>query len=353
MRRLTKREQLQESVKALDAFTKVDPDLNIEEKSSGGGLTTLVATALIIGLVFSEVSYYRTVDIEYDYSVDTDLTHRELVLHVDVTVATACEHLGADYVDVTQRLTESQRHLELEPAHFELSPNQEEWFEQWHADKERESEQGLDSLNRFLHGTMREPMPPAAPEIGTRPDACRVHGDMPISKVAANFHITPGKSIETRRGHTHLASRVPEGALNLSHRVDRFSFSDEAVGAHALEGDLKISSTGRHMYQYFLTIVPSTAHRIGAERPYRSNQYSVRELERPLQPGTGIPGIYFRYDFAPVGVHVKESNRSVAGFLVRLCGIIGGIVSTSGMLHRLIQQARTSYNRVTAVAPVR
>ena len=36
---------------------------------------------------------------------------------------------------------------------------------------------GLDSLERFLHGSRRPPMPAAAPEIGTDPDACRIVGE--------------------------------------------------------------------------------------------------------------------------------------------------------------------------------
>lgn len=52
-------------------------------------------------------------------------------------------------------------------------------------------------------------MPGRAPEIGTDPDSCRISGMLPITKVAANFHITAGKSIHHARGHSHMAMNVP------------------------------------------------------------------------------------------------------------------------------------------------
>lgn len=61
MRRLTKREKLRETVKSFDAFTKVEPDMNIQQTSTGGALTTIVASSLILFLVVSELMYYQMV----------------------------------------------------------------------------------------------------------------------------------------------------------------------------------------------------------------------------------------------------------------------------------------------------
>ena len=40
---------------------------------------------------------------------------------------------------------------------------------------------------------------------GSDGSACRVHGSVPIAKVAGNLHITPGKSLQLGGGaHAHL-----------------------------------------------------------------------------------------------------------------------------------------------------
>lgn len=43
-----------------------------------------------------------------------------------------------------------------------------------------------------------------------------------------------------------------------------------------------------------------------------------------------ILGIFFKYDMSSIMVRVESRHRSFWGFLVRLCGIVGGIFATSG-----------------------
>jgi len=82
-------------------------------------------------------------------------------LTLDITVAMKCEMLGVDYVDVSGASKDAGQIMTMEKAHFELSPNQQEWVEKWANLKKQEGSRGLDSLNRFLHGSLREPMPTA------------------------------------------------------------------------------------------------------------------------------------------------------------------------------------------------
>ena len=49
------------------------------------------------------------------------------------------------------------------------------------------------------------------------------------------------------------------------------------------------------------------------------------------QNSHGTPGIFFKYDVSALKVEVLESHESVIGFLTRLCGIIGGVFTCSGM----------------------
>ena len=48
------------------------------------------------------------------------------------------------------------------------------------------------------------------------------------------------------------------------------------------------------------------------------------------QGSHGVPGIFIKYDMSPFTVKVTEEHRPIWQFLVRLCGIIGGVFATSG-----------------------
>ena len=50
----------------------------------------------------------------------------------------------------------------------------------------------------------------------------------------------------------------------------------------------------------------------------------------------GVPGIFVKYDLSPLKVTVLEQHKPYWQFLVRLCGIIGGIFATSGKNHYII-----------------
>jgi len=43
-------------------------------------------------------------------------------------------------------------------------------------------------------------------------------------------------------------------------------------------------------------------------------------------------GIFFKYDMSSIMVRVESRHRSFWGFLVRLCGIVGGMFATSGKI---------------------
>ncbi|KAK5895770.1 hypothetical protein CgunFtcFv8_009434 [Champsocephalus gunnari] len=50
----------------------------------------------------------------------------------------------------------------------------------------------------------------------------------------------------------------------------------------------------------------------------------------------GVSGIFIKYDTSSLMVTVSEQHMPLWQFLVCLCGIIGGIFSTTGMLHGLV-----------------
>ncbi|KAG7225618.1 hypothetical protein INR49_005024 [Caranx melampygus] len=95
--------------------------------------------------------------------------------------------------------------------------------------------------------------------------------------------------------------------------------------------------TDNQMFQYFITVVPTrlNTYKISAD----THQFSVTERERVINHAAGshgVSGIFVKYDTSSLMVTVSEQHMPLWQFLVRLCGIVGGIFSTTGMLHGLV-----------------
>lgn len=167
------------------------------------------------------------------------------------------------------------------------------------------------------------------------PDACRIRGHLYVNKVAGNFHITVGKAIPHPRGHAHLAALVNHDSYNFSHRIDHLSFGELVPGIiNPLDGTEKIALDHNQMFQYFITIVPTKlqTYKISAD----THQFAVTERERVINHAAGshgVSGIFMKYDLSSLMVTVTEEHMPFWQFFVRLCGIVGGIFSTTGMLH--------------------
>ncbi|XP_037306429.1 endoplasmic reticulum-Golgi intermediate compartment protein 2 [Pungitius pungitius] len=334
MRRLTKKKALT-LVKELDAFPKV-PESYVESTASGGTVS-LIAFTLMAVLAFLEFFVYRNTWMNYEYEVDKDFTSK-LRINVDITVAMRCQYIGADVLDLAETMVASDG-LKYEPVNFELSPEQRLWhITLLHIQERLRVEHALQDL---LFKSAMKGAPPAQPQSEDSPSslrACRIHGHLYVNKVAGNFHVTVGKSIPHPRGHAHLAALVSHDTYNFSHRIDHLSFGEVIPGIiNPLDGTEKVSAESNHMFQYFITIVPTklNTYKVSAD----TNQYSVTEQERVINHAAGshgVSGIFMKYDISSLMVKVTEQHMPLWKFLVRLCGIIGGIFSTTGMLHGVV-----------------
>ncbi|KAF3854679.1 hypothetical protein F7725_022734 [Dissostichus mawsoni] len=324
MRRLTKKKALT-LVKELDAFPKV-PESYVEATASGGTAFTLMAV-----LAFLEFFVYTNTWMKYEYEVDKDYSSK-LRINVDITVAMRCQYIGADVLDLAENMVASDG-LKYEPAHFELPPEQRLWhMTLLHIQERLRVEHALQDV--LFKGALRG-APPAVPRSEDSPSsftACRIHGHLYVNKVAGNFHVTVGKSIPHPRGHAHLAALVSHDSYNFSHRIDHLSFGEP------LDGTEKISPESNHMFQYFLTIVPTklNTYKISAD----THQYSVTERvgtsDKPCCRQPWSLGDLHEIRYQLTNGQVTEQHMPLWQFLVRLCGIVGGIFSTTGMLHGAI-----------------
>lgn len=332
------RKQTLKVLKELDAFPKV-PE-NYQETSASGGSVSIIIFLFIGILVTSEFWYYRGVETKYDYAVDTDADSK-LQINVDMTVAMRCDDIGADVLDLSGSSLELGDKLALEPTYFELTEEQMTWLRMFrHMHAFVEGYRALKVLEEFNNnGPTYMPKRKEGGKQDKPHDACRVHGSFEVNKVAGNFHITAGKSIYHPRGHAHLSAFVPSESYNYSHRIDALSFGPWAAGyINPLDGDLVTTDKKLQMYQYYIKIVPTSIKSLNGQVT-KTNQYSVTQRIREInhEAGShGISGIFFKYDMSSLMVRVESHRRSFWGFLVRLCGIVGGIFATSGMMHSLI-----------------
>ncbi|XP_002736170.1 endoplasmic reticulum-Golgi intermediate compartment protein 2-like [Saccoglossus kowalevskii] len=335
---LRRRKQTLKVVKELDAFPKI-PE-NYQETTATGGTVSILTFSLIAILVISEIQYYSETTMKYEYEVDTDLTSK-LRLNIDITVAMKCDYIGADVLDMTgDTVSASFGSLKEQAVHFELSRRQKQWQKKLQAVRSAlANEHAIQDL-LFKVGFDGSPtsMPEREDKPAGAPNSCRIHGSMSLNKVAGNFHITLGKSIPHPRGHAHLAAFISQSQYNFSHRIDHFSFGVPTPGiVNPLDGDQRVTQENARMYQYFIQIVPTRVNTRRASAD--THQYAVTERDRVISHSSGshgVAGIFFKYDLSSVSVKVTEEYQPYWQFLVRLCGIIGGVFATSGMLHSLI-----------------
>ena len=73
------------------------------------------------------------------------------------------------------------------------------------------------------------------------------------------------------------------------------------------------------------------------ERMLITNQYAVTEYSRKVShESSGVPGIFIKYDIEPISVTLTESRQTFMHFLTRLCGIVGGVYVTVGLLNNIL-----------------
>lgn len=339
-----------DKVKEFDAFPKV-PEEYVDSTTVGGSFSILTFL-LALWLIYSEVTYYLDSNLVFKFVPDTNLDER-LRINIDITVAMPCSNIGADILDSTSQSVFGFGELQEEDTWFELTPEQRDSFE------------AVKYLNSYLrkeyhsiwqllwkkgHGSVRATIPPRKTKPNRKPDACRLHGVLTLNKVAGNFHITAGKSLHLPRGHIHLNMRSDDIAQNFSHRIHRFSFGSPANGIiYPLEGDEKIITESDTLFLYFVDVVPT--HVDTTFQTTKTFQYSVRELERPIdhhKGSHGIPGIFFKYDMAALRVKVFQQRESLLQLTLRIFATIAGIYVVVGIINTIVLATRSNTKKTSS-----
>ncbi|BGP57505.1 hypothetical protein JCM8202_002223 [Rhodotorula sphaerocarpa] len=296
---------------AFDAFKKTNS--TYRERTTRGGVWTVVVGFVVSLLLWHELRDYLYGDAAYSFSVDRGISH-ELQLNVDITVATPCHYLTVDVRDAVGDRLHVSDEMKKDGTRFNTGQARHLEGHRSRADSSA-SRMVRDSRGRRVFGK--------TPNLQENGPACRIYGSMDVKKVTGNLHITT-------LGHGYLSwEHTDHSLMNLSHIIDEFSFGPYFPRiAQPLDRSAEMTDAPFHIFQYFLSVV-STTYVDASRRLLHTHQYSVTEMGRTTEHGRGVPGIFFKYDIEPVSLTVRERTTTLVQFLVRLAGIIGGVLVCS------------------------
>eukprot|EP00529_Nitzschia_sp_RCC80_P024748 CAMPEP_0113481448 /NCGR_PEP_ID=MMETSP0014_2-20120614/22415_1 /TAXON_ID=2857 /ORGANISM="Nitzschia sp." /LENGTH=454 /DNA_ID=CAMNT_0000374947 /DNA_START=27 /DNA_END=1391 /DNA_ORIENTATION=- /assembly_acc=CAM_ASM_000159 len=186
-------------------------------------------------------------------------------------------------------------------------------------------------------------------------EGCNVHGVIALDSAGGSWHLAPGRDKSGNGGGSSsagagdLSGSIFELLLhtfetfNVSHVTHKIRFGpDLPKHTHQLDGEERIIEDGYGMYQYYFKIVP-TVYRYLNGTVIQSNQFSVTEHLRHVNPGSGrgLPGVFFFYEISPLHVEMVEGYRKgYVPFLTSFCCVLGGVVTTMGLLDQLIHNTQ-------------
>lgn len=312
-------------VRTFDAFPKVSNEHTV--RSQRGGFSTLMTMFCALLIFWVEVGGYIGGYVDRQFSVDDEIKS-DLQINVDMLVAMPCEFLHTNVMDITNDRYLAGETLNFQGATFFI-PGQFSIND----DNYRGMETDLDEV-------MRESIKAEYSVVGARIDegapACHIFGSIPVNHVKGHFHIT-GKGF----GYRDRLS-VPFEALNFSHVIQEFSYGEfYPFLNNPLDATGRTTDEKLQAFRYYTKVVPTMYEKLGLE--VDTYQYSLTALHHTynldhFNRPTGVPGIYFNYDFEPIKLIITEKRLSFFQFVARLGTILGGLLIAAGYIYRLYEK---------------
>ncbi|XP_049812251.1 endoplasmic reticulum-Golgi intermediate compartment protein 3 isoform X1 [Schistocerca nitens] len=361
------------TLRKFDAYPKTLDDFRI--KTFGGATVTILSGIIMTLLFVSELQAYLSPDISEELFVDTS-RGTKLRINLDIIIPSiSCEFLVLDAMDTSgeqhlhiehniykRRLDKSGNPVE-EPRKEDLGatitgsqfsqdsnttketcgscygaggPNeccntceqvkQAYRRKQWAIDKLLDVKQcQVENYSDKLKTAFTE--------------ACQIYGYMEVNRVGGSFHIAPGQSFSINHVHVHDVQPFSSSNFNTSHRITHLSFGKNIPGkTNPIDGTEVVTHEGSTMFQYYVKIVPTTY--VSKDNTILlTNQFSVTRHQKVISTisgETGMPGIFFNYELAPMMVKYTERERSFGHFATNVCAIIGGVFTVAGLIDSLL-----------------
>merc|ERR1712076_282612 len=364
-----------DKLRLLDAYPKTLEDFRI--KTISGGLLTAISCLVMLLLFGLELHYYFRVDFLPELTVDVN-KDAKLEIRFNVTFPRmSCQLLTVDAVDVSGEqhfdvqheifkpsLDLSGREKEMEPVRLKSSTtgpkNQSTEVAACGSCYGAESDafkccQTCDDVRKayFAKGwALRDytgvvqcvkEKPQVIPEEG-----CRLAGTLKVSKISGNFHITPGASYEQSHSHVHDFQKIANREFNSTHYIHSLSFGEVYPHMHnPLDMTEEVSREINLMHTYYVKLVPTSYLSLN-DSVLHTHQYSVTKHQSKINfqsLSSGLPGIFFQYEFSPIMVRLRETPRSFGHLLTALCSIVGGVFTVASLLDAFIFQTSKVVSR--------
>lgn len=304
-------------LKEFDAFPKVQT--SYKSRSLGGGLLTIFVAFLSFFLILNDIGDFFWGWNDYEFSVDRDL-YSALQVNVDIIVKMPCGVLSVDMKDALGDRLELSQGFTRDGTLFDIGQAEklDAHARAMSASEVTTSARHSRGFFSFFSSSSKHKFKPTY-NIVADASACRIYGSIHVKKVTANLHITTMGHGYPGKGH------VDHSQMNLSHIINEFSFGPFFPDiVQPLDNTLEIAREAFPIYQYFITVVPTTYH-AARSWPLRTNQYSVTHYNREVIHNKGTPGIFFKFDMEPLALHIYQRTTSLYQFLVRVIGVIGGV----------------------------
>lgn len=174
----------------------------------------------------------------------------------------------------------------------------------------------------------------------TQGPGCRVIGALHLKKIAGTIIFGP-----KRHKQMYMVSDVIK--FDSSHIIHRFEigtptvtrFSDSGPVVFPLNGQ-KYQSDALSEVKYFVKVVPTT-YNIGRRRQMplaRTYEYSAQWNHRGVLAGLNgeIPVVLIGLDVSPVQVDKYFARPPFGQFVIRLCGVVGGLFVILGVVDGVV-----------------
>lgn len=367
---------------SFDVFDKVSKEAQI--KTNSGGIVTLTSVVVILFLLTSEWNSYRKISVHPELTVDTSRQER-MSININITFPTIpCSMLSLDLMDtageqqhnivhdvVKSRLTpqgalidtskldigSDRKPIEHEkgycgPCYGAKADN--ECCNTCDEVRDAYSAKGwsiddLDDIAQCKEEHYKDKLAQQSHE------GCNVAGSLHVNKVIGNFHLAPGRSIQTQQGTMHVHDiqqfLMDPAKHSFAHTIHHLSFGPPISGqlhSNPLDGVSKVPPESAYNYIYFMKCVSTSFYRIHTKEPLETMTYSVTAHERPINGGVdkkdpthvnargGIPGVFFSYDISPMKLIEREERGRFSAFLVGAMSSIGGVIAVASFFDRTI-----------------
>ncbi|KAG8929880.1 hypothetical protein FRC01_003659 [Tulasnella sp. 417] len=306
-------------IREFDAFPKVATSYT--KRTTLGALATLVVIGLSFLLSLNDVGEFLWGWPDYEYAIDRRYKDT-LKINLDMVVNMPCGTLSVDVRDAAGDRLHMSNGFRRDGTTFDAKQ-----AHRLSAHGKRQSTAEIVTAAKKRSGGLFAALQAQSSsekiEYAHYPsgDACRIYGTVEVKRVTGkcNLHITT-------LGHGYSSrEHVDHKLINLTHVINEFSFGPYFPNiAQPLDYTYEVADEPFSLFQYFIQVVPTVYH-APRSKPVRTNQYSVNSYRRNLIHGRGTPGIFFKYDIDPIEMTVYQRTHSLPQFLLRLCGVVGGV----------------------------